>query len=122
MTTCFPYFFFCSVLCWFEEVSSLSKVIIKINYIGESRKKIGKSSDDYFILVIVEKRFYFLFSNLPFRKKNDDTAAILRNHLWHATVYFFKSKEKKEKFHNIKKDSCQSMFLEPITSLFYARM
>lgn len=91
------------MLCGFEDVSSLSKVIIKKNYISESRKKIGKSSDDYFILVIVEKRFYFLFSNLPFRKKNDVAAAIVRNHLWHATVYFVKSKERKKSFIILKK-------------------
>lgn len=92
------------MLCGFEDVSSLSKVIIKKKITSaKAEKKNGKSSDDYFILVIVGKRFYFLFSNLPFRKKNDVAAAIVRNHLWHATVYFVKSKERKKSFIILKK-------------------
>lgn len=66
-------------------------ITLKSN-IGESRKKAGDSSDDFLVLVIVENRLYFLFKIYP-TEKNDVTAAILRTHLWHATVRFCKSSE-----------------------------
>lgn len=91
------------MLCGFEDVSSLSKVIIKKKLHQRKQKKNWKIIRRLFYFGYRRKKILFSFFKPTFQKKNDVAAAIVRNHLWHATVYFVKSKERKKSFIILKK-------------------
>lgn len=85
--------------CWCADDNCLLKGKNSKNNIGEGRKKVGNSSDDFLILIIVVNRPYFLFKTYltekimlrqPFCELiYGKDFSLLHNYLWQVVAKHF---------------------------------